>query len=446
MGQYAAHSKFVQVYINGLYWGMYNLSERMDNNCMRDNLGGNADDYDLIKDYFEVESGDTIAWSKLVAMAEDHIESPENYQKILGNNPDGTPNASYEKLVNPENLIDYIMMNMYAGTQDWDYHNWIAAHRKTNSEGFHFLTWDAEGVFQGNNVSNIISGGEFNRPTGIFSDLMKNEQFKNHFISRVNKHFFEGGALTPAPCMARYERWLDEIDTALISDQSRWVGSDDIWNTSYHQFRFTYFPPRTESVFKQFLAADIYPEIEVPVFNTEQTIIPGDFRLMMTSPEGSEIRYTLDGTDPGHFSLSGSSSIVVYDNQVLPLNQDTLNIMARVKKDTLWSPLVIRRFIIDDLNSSFADASSDGKTFLFCYPNPVKNTASIVFNLPEEAHLCIKIYTMLGVEITTLADGFMASGEHTLLWEAGNLPSGIYICQLENRTENSWGRIRIIKD
>jgi len=167
---------------------------------------------------------------------------------------------------------------------------------------------------------------------------------------------------------------------------------------------------------------------------------------MMTSPEGSEIRYTLDGTDPGHFSLSGSSSIVVYDNQVLPLNQDTLNIMARVKKDTLWSPLVIRRFIIDDLNSSFADASSNGETFLFCYPNPVKNTASLVFNLPEEAHLCIKIYTMLGVEITTLADGFMVSGEHTLLWEAGNLPSGIYICQLENRTENSWGRIRIIKE
>ena len=39
MGQYAARSKFVHVYLNGMYWGMYNLSEQMDENCMRDNLG-----------------------------------------------------------------------------------------------------------------------------------------------------------------------------------------------------------------------------------------------------------------------------------------------------------------------------------------------------------------------------------------------------------------------
>ncbi|MBN2761852.1 MAG: CotH kinase family protein [Bacteroidales bacterium] len=445
MGQYASRSKFVHVYINGLFWGMYNLSERMDNNCMRDNLGGDADDYDMLKDYFEVEAGDTVAWSKLVAMAEDNIEDTENYQKLLGNNPDGTPNPSYEKLVNPTNLIDYILMNMYAGTQDWDHHNWVAARRKTDSEGFHFLVWDAEGVFQGNNISSIMSGGEYNRPTGIFYDLMKNEQFKDQFIGHVNRHFFEGGALTPVNSLARYDRWLDEIDTALISDQARWVGSNDIWNTGFHKFRFSYFSSRTELAFKQLIANGIYPEIEGPVFNTDSKIIPDDFQLTMTSPDGGEILYTLDGTDPGYFRISEAPSIKVYDNQPLPLTVDTINIMARVKKDTLWSTLMTKQFIVGELNASVSCSSTGQSAYLFTYPNPFKHQTSIVLNISESSYITVKIYNLLGSEIATVSDAFMMSGEHTIIWDAGNLPAGVYVCVSENKTDNTMKRIRLIK-
>ena len=48
MGQYSAYNRFVHVYLNGMYWGMYNLCEYMDENCMRDNLGGDEDDYDVL--------------------------------------------------------------------------------------------------------------------------------------------------------------------------------------------------------------------------------------------------------------------------------------------------------------------------------------------------------------------------------------------------------------
>jgi hypothetical protein len=102
MGNYAARSKFVHLYLNGMYWGMYNLSEQMDGNSMRDNLGGSAGDYDMIKDYYEVEAGSSLAWDQLIALAKD----PVNYQLLLGNHPDGTPDPSNEKLLNPENLID----------------------------------------------------------------------------------------------------------------------------------------------------------------------------------------------------------------------------------------------------------------------------------------------------------------------------------------------------
>ncbi len=446
MGQYAAYSKFVHVYINGLYWGMYNLSERMDENCMRDNLGGKAGDYDILKDYLEVETGDTVAWYKLAAMAAD----PENYQEIIGNYPDGTPNPSIEKLLDPDNLIDYIMMNMYAGTTDWDYHNWIAARRKTDSDGFHFITWDAEGVFQGSNVSSIVAGGEINHPTGIFSDLLANEQFKNLFISHVNKHFFEGGELTPNPCLERYEKWLGEIDTALICDQARWVyNSGDIWNSAYHEFIYTYFPPRTEIVFKQFISENLYPTILAPTFSTTKSTVPEGTVIKLTSKSGGEIRYTLDGTDPGHFKLTDSKSISIYDSLGIHLDNagDTITIYARVKNDTLWSRLVKRTYIVIDTNTTNSSiemiSANDG--FFYSYPNPVDDFTQIAFSLSEPSNMRIKVYNMMGVELSTIYDEYSDAGEHTVTWEASGLAPGVYFCVLENLSKSKSNRITVIK-
>ena len=448
MGQYAACSKFVHLYLNGLYWGMYNLSEQMDENCMRDNLGGSAVDYDVLKDYAEVEAGDYQAWDKMVAMAGDHIEDPENYQKLLGNNPDGTSNAAYEKLLNPESLTDYILMNMYAGMTDWDHHNWVAARRKTDSEGFHFVAWDAEkGLTTADNVSQILERSNENRPTGLFFDLIGNDQFKDLFISGVNKHFFEGGALTPDAGLKRYERWLDEIDTALIADQARWVwDASDIWNKGYHSYyRNDYFSPRTEDVFKTLIRDRLYPLVQPVLFNTSNQSIPEDYRLFMSSTPGSEIRYTTDGIDPGHFMISDNNSIKTYDYNAIPLPPagDTLHISARVKKDSLWSVLVHREYVIStSLNTGIEKTSDTG--YLQCYPNPVLDLAQLEYSLPAPGHISLKIFSMMGREIATLEDGEITAGHHVVTWVPGNIPSGLYLCVLENRSESIRYTIRIV--
>ncbi len=430
MGQYAARSKFVHVYLNGLYWGMYNLSEQMDENCMRDNLGGSDDDYDIIKDYYEIEAGTTTAWDKLVLMAGDNINKPENYHKLLGNNPDGTPNPSYENLVNPENLVDYIMLNMYSGTGDWDHHNWFGVRRRTDSEGFHFLVWDAERVLTTDNkVTWILDGGNENRPTGVFSDLIKNDQVKDLFISRVNKHFFEGGELTPDPGLKRYEKWLGDIDTALIADQARWVWDEsDIWNKKYHTFIYSYFPPRTETVFKQFINKGLYPSIAAPVFNAvNNSTIPEGFQLVMTSPSGAEIRYTTDGTDPGHYNMLENGSILLYDNKPisLPAPGNTLKISARVKEDSLWSILVTKQFIIGDNVSNFSDKISDD-TGLHIYPNPASDLFNIKFSNPEQADYQLIISDLRG-KVMRIIDPI---SDDSIEIHRDGLSSGLYLLEL----------------
>ncbi len=65
------------------------------------------------------------------------------------------------------------------------------------------------------------------------------------------------------------------------------------------------------------------------------------------------------------------------------------------------------------------------------YPNPVRSTANVSFNLAQAADVSVKMYDALGREVAVLADGFMTAGPHTLAWNAGSATSGVYFCRIE---------------
>ena len=44
--------------------------------------------------------------------------------------------------------------------------------------------------------------------------------------------------------------------------------------------------------------------------------------------------------------------------------------------------------------------------------------------------MAIKIYDVLGQEVANLFDGFQEAGYHTVLWEAKDIPSGVYYCRM----------------
>ena len=60
------------------------------------------------------------------------------------------------------------------------------------------------------------------------------------------------------------------------------------------------------------------------------------------------------------------------------------------------------------------------------YPDPVHNSTTIQFTLPQAAHAVVTINDMLGRPIKTLADQFMGAGEHSLVFSAGALANGVY--------------------
>jgi poly(3-hydroxybutyrate) depolymerase len=60
------------------------------------------------------------------------------------------------------------------------------------------------------------------------------------------------------------------------------------------------------------------------------------------------------------------------------------------------------------------------------FPNPFNPTTNISFSLPSKSFVSLKVFDLLGKEVTTLVSEEMPAGNYTQTWNAANLSSGIY--------------------
>jgi hypothetical protein len=65
------------------------------------------------------------------------------------------------------------------------------------------------------------------------------------------------------------------------------------------------------------------------------------------------------------------------------------------------------------------------------YPNPFNPLTTIKFDLPKVSKLTLKIFNILGEEVTILVSESISTGSYSYEWDASNLPSGVYLYRLE---------------
>ena len=65
------------------------------------------------------------------------------------------------------------------------------------------------------------------------------------------------------------------------------------------------------------------------------------------------------------------------------------------------------------------------------YPNPFNPTTTIEFSIPQTEFVTIKVYNVVGNEITTLINDELSTGNHSIKWDGSQEPSGVYFVQIE---------------
>jgi hypothetical protein len=79
------------------------------------------------------------------------------------------------------------------------------------------------------------------------------------------------------------------------------------------------------------------------------------------------------------------------------------------------------------------------------YPNPFNPSTNISYNINKPGNVELKVYNILGVEVSTLVNEYQTAGEHSIKFNADNLPSGIYFYKLEAGSFSQIKKMTLLK-
>ncbi len=308
MSGYGQRGLYVHLYLNGMYWGLYNLAERPDDALSAAQFGGTK------ADWFAANHGGELSGD------------PTWINGLVGNATNW--NVVRERLDMPA-FADYILYYSFSGGGDWPNNNWYVGNRVLPTPGrVRFFVWDCEDSWirmpgRANDSAwlhpELIGGGS--AISRIWQGADDHVDYRMIFADRVYKHCFNEGAITEERVMARFDQLCARIDGAVVGESARWgrfKGGGGRWT------RDDDWVPYKNSV-RNLMAGNVqrlltalrnvnvpsphpkyYPDVEPPLFKsngatlnlTTLSVTPGfPLRIERANANGS-VYATLDGSDP----------------------------------------------------------------------------------------------------------------------------------------------------
>ena len=403
MGWLASRSDFVHLYLNGLYWGIYNPSERLDCSYMANHVGGWDSDWDVMVGddslFIAMPSdGTKDDWNAMMAVVNAGITTEATYQSVAD-------------LVDLDSLIDYMLLHFFVEAEDWPHHNFYCVHRHANTTNglpatkWQFLAWDQEISLDRLVRRDRVNVSNNDTPAKIYSQLRAWPEFRVRFGDRVQKHFFNGGALTLENNVARFVARATVITNAIVGESARWgdareftIGAnpgtgitftrDEWWVPELQQLWTNFLPSLNETCLSRLRANSLFPTVSAPEFSQFGGSVPAGFALVLTHTNADgTIYFTTDGSDPRAYGTGAVAPGALPYTVPLGINATTL-VRARVLSGGVWSALVEAPFYPpQDLNAlavtevmynPLASGSVSGDEFEFL---ELKNTGTNTLDL-----------------------------------------------------------------
>ena len=360
MGQPYTRSRYYHLYLNGIYFGLFQSQERLDKTYAASYFGGESSDYDVMKTRtrphrVEVLDGDADAWTRLYDAAVKGFESGEEYSEV-------------QALVDIDNLIDYMLAIFYTGQSDGPVNlranvpkNFFALRARDGSFGFRFFVHDNEDSLQDVNADSTPDNDtgerltQFN-PKWLHQRLSQNASYRRRFGDRAHRHLFNGGALDAPTAIANFQHTADQLQHAIIGESARWGDASRAnpytqadWERAVAGKVDRWIPQRAEILLTQLRRRDLYPELSAPTFSQHGGEISEGFALSIHSggtifEAPREVFYTTDGTDP----MEPNANIYQADIRI----DETTTIKARSVSEGRWSALTEATFFTGSLPDS----------------------------------------------------------------------------------------------
>lgn len=354
---YTLRGKFVHLYLNGMYWGVYNLVEDMDENWAAQHFGGTEDTYDLLEPDnmggMELKAGTVDAWNNLFSTLD---------AAYANGSIDNAEFAAISQLVDMDSLISYMITAYYRGDRDaptvifnnTDPRNYYAFRRNDIAGKFMFQTWDGELAMDDVNYDRTENQGNQN-PARIFYRLRTNQEFQQLVTDKIQKLFFNGGPLNVTSTVNKprdlYNTLVSEMNIGIVGESARWGDAkrstpfmrDTDWLNQVNWMRNTYLTLRSGVSLNQFTIDFPAAAKRPPVIYINGVASRGGnvginsvLTLAQASPaSGDAIYYTLDGSDPRTVGGGLSSSAILYTAGVTISSSATLTV--RTRNGSTWS-------------------------------------------------------------------------------------------------------------
>ena len=207
----------VAVYINGRYWGLYFIREKINESYISSHHGVDEDNIDLIKGIKDVRSGTITNYNKTVEYLKTHnMSDKKNYEYI-------------KTQIDVEELVDYWIFQTYYNNTDTGNIRFWRAH--DGSTKWRWVLFDLDWCMYPStyrqirfNYPTLPNGHGVGHwfPTTITYNLWKNSEFRDLYLSRFAYHL--ENTFQPK----RLSKILDEVSSLVRSEMpkqiARWNG------------------------------------------------------------------------------------------------------------------------------------------------------------------------------------------------------------------------------
>lgn len=480
MGQPYTRSRFCHLYLNGVYWGLFQTQERSEASYAESYWGGKSSDYDVIKvdpgenfDLYEIEAtdGNLNYYRELHQKISNNVTTDALYYQLQGLNPDGTPNASYQRYLDVDNLIDYMVCTFYVGDFDGPIssfrgnlvpNNYYAIANHANPKGFIFLRHDAEHSLMPNyqvgldRTGPYSAGAEFRHfnPQWLHQKLVTHPHYLLRFSDHVFRHFNNNGALTPARVRERLLQRKSEMQSAILAESARWGDAKssrpltrEDWEKEISNILDNFVVKRTSVVLSQFVVKKWYSSVAPPSVSVTGDAAAQERTMSLSSSVG-KIYYTLDGRDPhlptseplpGYINPKNHPAGVLEYQSPVTLRHCAL-VRARVLSGTGWSPLLEEEILVSEASRGlrlselhYNPAGENGSDYEFL---ELTNISEQPFNLSGARFSAGITYTF--PQATLLAAGsflVLAANRTAFQQRYGLVPFAVYSGKLDNAGE-----------